>query len=227
MTCDAIPTKLLDLLHDFDLMASPGNARYGGIWKERVNILLTEVEIIQRPYGTFLQGLVCVPEGGSSSMFVHGTFSMKPDTILENVKLVIPWEAKEVPHTFASTMILWQVRDCFHDWRTDDADFIFDDTSKYLPIDKVQDRGSPGGFHIFEPFCGGCGGWTAASRFLRDKFGCDSQIIGLDASFSAVTNYAMNFSCTVIDAWDTLPWDTFLNMRTDCVLHGSVDSQAW
>lgn len=159
MTSLTIPPGLIDLLQQYDVCGSEGNSRFGSPWKPRINLLLDNIEVQWKDDTPILTGTWLNQEGGSLHTCQTGTFHTTADALVDDreMKLTISWERKEVPTLFPRKMYLLQVRDSFHDWRSDDVDYIVDDGCAWVPVDAH----SSAGIHVFETFSGGFGGWAA------------------------------------------------------------------
>eukprot|EP00438_Fugacium_kawagutii_P029941 Skav232687 [mRNA] locus=scaffold698:582235:586895:- [translate_table: standard] len=219
----SIPENLRCLLREFDMYGMPGAYSPHGKLVERCNILVTDVEISKGDDHVMMTATLCTPEGGSSRQFEAGIFSHLGDQILATQRVSISWTHAFMPDSFPRKVILWHVKDAFHDWRADGADYVCDEETLFLPIGVSAD--SP--LHVFEPFAGGYGGWSAAGRILRKHLSEAMQFIGLDHDWSAVTHFAVNHDCCILPGLNPLPVDALTGTDDPIVIHARFEENTW
>eukprot|EP00438_Fugacium_kawagutii_P026379 Skav206100 [mRNA] locus=scaffold2150:373946:378610:- [translate_table: standard] len=210
------------LLSAFDIMGLAGSERYNGKFLEHRNLLLGEVKPLDENHDRLFTATIFRPEGGSATSFDDLTANLDVDKPLNN-RITFAWLKEEEPPVFAQKFFLLGAKDAFHDWRDDDAEFVVEASTRYVPL-----HSSPCSVtHVFEPFSGGVGGWSSAADFMRTRFNQDIQIISMDACIRACHNFAMNHPCTLIDAHHDLPLGLLSQLEGDILMHGELESLCW
>eukprot|EP00438_Fugacium_kawagutii_P019580 Skav228164 [mRNA] locus=scaffold439:313918:315345:+ [translate_table: standard] len=223
MTFRQIPTGLHVLVDDFGFLGHLGGPKSSDNFHDRHNILLDDVVVHKDDDKTWVTGTLIRTEGGGLSMYVQGIFSTLPDTKIGKHAVSILLDDSYTFPSMPSKVLFWQVRDVFHDWRSDDMDYCFDQESTFVPFhDRAFDT-----LHVFEPFSGGAGGWSSAILVLRQHANLDIHVVALDADFRAVQSFALTHGCDIVDADTTLPCDLLKHCTRDIVLHGDVAMPTW
>eukprot|EP00438_Fugacium_kawagutii_P035854 Skav205422 [mRNA] locus=scaffold582:272322:276983:- [translate_table: standard] len=220
MTSSTIDNGRHRLLQHFDIQGMIGG--HASV-DSRKNVLLDEVSAYHENTRLMIKGFMLQPEGGSSEAFMRGIFSSLPDTNKAKDFTLVAWEGDFVPVTFPKKLLLWQLRDEFHLWRPDQADYCFDSSSFFLPFYMNEHDD----LHLFETFGGGYGGWSYASRVVQKHAKVPMQTVTLDSDFTAIKNFAMQHNCSVIDGSVRLPIDALSASKGHVVIHAHIQSCEW
>eukprot|EP00438_Fugacium_kawagutii_P013144 Skav233648 [mRNA] locus=scaffold2779:730007:734620:- [translate_table: standard] len=98
----SLPCDLEELLDESDVMGAIGNARFGGKYHLKPNVLLKDVTTSNTEGQLKLHGYMCQPEGGSKGMYAREIFSSASDTQIAQNPLVIAWNHPEASRFLTS-----------------------------------------------------------------------------------------------------------------------------
>eukprot|EP00438_Fugacium_kawagutii_P018289 Skav223000 [mRNA] locus=scaffold1827:470051:474715:- [translate_table: standard] len=223
MTSISVCHPLQQVLREFDIAGLPIESNSNDPSANREHIMLTDL-IMTRDHGhMILKGTVLRPEGGSTQQFVRGLFPTTPDAKIGKDELMIAWEGFGELPMLPKQALLWNLKNVFHEWRVDQADYLFDSASLFLPV-----KTSPNPcLHIFETFAGGFGGWKAAGEIIAKNHDLPMQFVSMDVDFAAIKSFTMNHPCTIIDGTWRLPYDALLGTDENIILLADVTSTDW
>lgn len=167
-----------------------------------------------------VEGDIIIPQGATLKQMQDGCFPTNPDrsmgvsTTVDNVC----FPQKEIP---TGKVLLKNVQERCPK-ASHQSEWIFDHQSLIFP----RSNRKPGPLRVLELFCGGCGGWTAATKFLSKIYKQDVQTVGVDHSITAIANYAGNHGSHVLNALDGIPTNILQSGKNFAIL-ADIDDQSW
>eukprot|EP00438_Fugacium_kawagutii_P008490 Skav210942 [mRNA] locus=scaffold713:182756:187325:+ [translate_table: standard] len=189
----------------------------------RMMVKIPEIEPLDSPRSIAVQ--IVLPRNSSSTEFQQKIFPQHGERVFGDRGHTIFWtNARVFPR--AGTFVLFNVLEQFPKQQ---ADWTFDDSSVMLPTyETVHERTSLGErpLRLLELFCGGYGGWAGSMTFLEQYLPFSMHVVGVDSSWEAITQYAVQHDANVINGFCSFPV-TLLDRQKHPAIWGDISETAF
>eukprot|EP00438_Fugacium_kawagutii_P035676 Skav231661 [mRNA] locus=scaffold823:182260:186903:- [translate_table: standard] len=212
--------ELQRLLRQFDIEGMGDGASN---FNDRKHVMISDASFYWEGDQKMLKGTQVLPEGSSAQQFVQGNFMGQADRTVGSGPILIAWTTGDATTVLPKTLLLWNLQDAFHQWRGDQADFVYDQYSLLLPFHE----GEHDSLHVFEPYGGGYGGWSFAGRFIQKHTKIPFQFATVEADFQAIQHFASQHDCIVWDGSLRIPHDALEGIAANVAIHASVTQDTW